>query len=63
MGAPDAVKNAPLVARSTPLIENPAGKQRISSKTPRPMEVRLLNTTIAKIERLEGERVIPLLSP
>ncbi len=36
------------------------GFVRVSSKTPRPVEVRLRNTSIAKIERLEGERVIPL---
>ncbi len=36
------------------------GVVRVSSKMPRPVEVRVRNTTIAKIERLEGERVIPL---
>ncbi len=33
---------------------------RVSSNSPRAVEVRLVNTTIAKIERLDGERVIPL---
>jgi len=36
------------------------GFVRVSSKTPRPVEVRVRNTTIAKIERLDSERVIPL---
>src|SRR5216684_7825444 len=33
MGAPDAVKYAPLAARSTPLNENPAGKMATPDMT------------------------------
>jgi alpha-glucosidase (family GH31 glycosyl hydrolase) len=36
------------------------GFVRVSSKTPRPVEVRVRNTTIAKFERLDSERRIPL---
>ena len=36
------------------------GFVRVRSKTPRTVEVRVRNTTIAKIERLDSERVIPL---
>lgn len=32
---------------------------RMSSETARPVDVRLLNTTITKIDRLDEERVIP----